>query len=236
MFDSIKAPERRNSEPAHKRVLAPISLKLQAIPTEEGLLEGYGSVFDVEDSYGDVVRPGAFKDSLAEWKARGSLPKMLWQHDPSQPIGKWDEMEEDGRGLRVRGHLLLSVSKARECHEMLKAGLIDGLSIGFRTIERSWNDDENIRYLLKVQLWEISVVTFPANADSLVDDIKNGEPRFKTIREFEGFLRDEGNLSWKDARAIAARGFGAIAPKARDESGDQLKQLLAAVRSVNSKL
>lgn len=236
MVNRNNALERKNMAAPRSKVLAPISLKLATTGADDGVIEGYGSVFDVEDSYGDIVRAGAFKDSLAEWKAQGKLPKMLWQHDSSQPIGKWEEMDEDSKGLRVRGRLLLSLAKARECYDMLKEGLIEGLSIGFQTVERAWNDEEQVRYLLKVKLWELSVVTFPANGASLVDDVKNGEPRFKTIREFESFLRDEGGLSWKDAKALAARGFGGIAPKARDESGDQLKQLLAAVRSVNSKL
>lgn len=126
---------------------------------DEGVFEGYASLFDVPDLGRDVVAPGAFAESLARRGAAGI--RMLWQHDPAQPIGRWLSLAEDARGLRVRGRLNLSVRRAREIAAMLAEGDIDGLSIGFRTVEARSERGTRLRRLIKVDLWEVSVVTFP---------------------------------------------------------------------------
>jgi HK97 family phage prohead protease len=124
---------------------------------EDGRLEGYASLFDVVDQGGDVVAPGAFAASLLR---AGRRVKLLWQHDPAQPIGVWDEIVEDARGLRVRGRLLTEIRAGAEAAALVRAGAIDGLSIGYRTV-RAAKTAEGGRRLLEVDLWEVSLVTFP---------------------------------------------------------------------------
>jgi HK97 family phage prohead protease len=125
--------------------------------TAEGRLEGYASLFGRTDASGDEVAPGAFAASLAE---SGGRVKLLWQHDPAQPIGVWDTLREDGLGLHVSGRLITEVRAGAEALALLRAGAIDGLSIGYRTL-RSTKTEGGGRRLLEVALWEISLVTFP---------------------------------------------------------------------------
>lgn len=124
------------------------------------VIAGYASLFGAEDQGGDVVARGAYGASLARLAAAGTRVKMLWQHDPTRPIGVWDEVREDDRGLYVRGRLLVEVQAAREAKALLEAGAIDGLSIGYRT-ERSEKAAGGGRVLHRVALWEVSLVTFP---------------------------------------------------------------------------
>jgi hypothetical protein len=129
------------------------------ISESNGRLEGYASLFGVPDYGGDVVMPGAFAASLRRRGASGV--RFLFQHDPAQPIGVWDEIREDKRGLYVRGRLIGGVMRAREVAEMLRAGALDGLSIGFRTVRADRDPRLRTRRLHEIDLWEISVVTFP---------------------------------------------------------------------------
>lgn len=132
-----------------------------ALALKEGAeIAGYASLFGATDQGGDVVQAGAYGASLARLTQRKSGVKMLWQHDPTQPIGVWDEVREDGRGLWVKGRLLTEVRAAREAHVLLQAGAIDGLSIGYRTL-RSEKAVGGQRLLHEIELWEVSLVTFP---------------------------------------------------------------------------
>jgi len=123
-------------------------------------IEGYASLFGACDQGGDVVSSGAYARSLKRLVEEGRAVKMLWQHDPAQPIGIWDEVREDGRGLYVKGRLLESVAKGREAAALIEAGAIDGLSIGYRTL-KSTKTDKGQRLLTELELWEVSLVTFP---------------------------------------------------------------------------
>ncbi|MFZ7090417.1 HK97 family phage prohead protease [Primorskyibacter sp. 2E233] len=123
-------------------------------------IEGYASLFGACDQGGDVVSKGAYARSLARLTKEGRGVKMLWQHDPAQPIGIWDEVREDERGLYVKGRLLDSVEKGREAAALIEAGAIDGLSIGYRTLKAAKND-KGQRLLTELELWEVSLVTFP---------------------------------------------------------------------------
>lgn len=166
--------------------------------TEKGEFEGYGSVFNEVDMGGDKVMPGAFKNSLAG-KPLTAI-KLLWQHDPGTPIGVWEEMKEDERGLFVKGQILTAVQKGAEALALMKAGVIDGLSIGFRTVKSMWEDNNEVRQLLEVDLWEISVVTFPMNLRARVDGVK------MTMRDAEAVLRD-GGMPSNFAKLVAKYGF-----------------------------
>lgn len=127
---------------------------------EGARIEGYASLFDLADQGGDVVQPGAYGASLARMRAEGRQVKMLWQHDPAQPIGVWDEVGEDARGLWVKGRLLADVRRGREAMALVAAGAVDGLSIGYRTL-RAERDGKGRRLLAELDLWEVSLVTFP---------------------------------------------------------------------------
>ena len=124
------------------------------------VISGYASVFGVRDQGGDVVLPGAYAASLKRLAASGGKVRMLWQHDQTQPIGVWDEVVEDAHGLRVKGRLLTEVERGREAAALMAAGAVDGLSIGYRTI-RAEKLPEGGRKLIELELWEVSLVTFP---------------------------------------------------------------------------
>ena len=128
--------------------------------SEKGLIQGYASLFGQADHSGDIVQPGAYALTLRALDEVGQRVKMLWQHDPTQPIGVWDEVREDERGLRVRGRLLDCTQRGREAAALIEAGAIDGLSIGYRT-KKAVKDGKGQRLLTELELWEVSLVTFP---------------------------------------------------------------------------
>lgn len=149
------------------------ALSVRAVEPD-GTFEGYASLFNRQDMGRDVVAPGAFAESLARRGARSI--KMLFQHDANQPIGVWDTIREDARGLYVTGRLIPEVTKAREVLAMMRAGAIDGLSIGFRALAGKRDRGSGVRRLARVDLWEISVVTFPMLPGACVTAVK-GRPR-----------------------------------------------------------
>ncbi|CAL8967533.1 hypothetical protein RHODGE_RHODGE_00444 [Rhodoplanes serenus] len=132
----------------------------------DGVVEGYASLFGEVDQARDMVMPGAFAQTL---RTRGlrRIP-MLFQHDPAEPIGIWLELVEDFRGLKARGRLIPDVARAREVLALVRAGAVDGLSIGFRTVRGRIDPRTRIRKLDAVDLWEISIVTFPLLAGARV--------------------------------------------------------------------
>jgi uncharacterized protein len=157
-------------------------------------IAGYASLFGAHDEGGDVVERGAYSASLARLAALRRSVKMLWQHDPAQPIGVWDEVREDNRGLYVKGRLLLEVQAAREAHALLKAGAIDGLSIGYRTM-RSEKASAGGRVLHEIELWEVSLVTFPMLPDARVQAASSQE---------EDDLAQTLAETFREARALLA--------------------------------
>src|SRR4051794_40175911 len=147
---------------------------LNAVDTD-GVFEGYASLFGEADLGKDVVVPGAFTDSLKKRNAAGI--RLLWQHDPAQPIGRWLRLAEDRRGLRVRGKLNLAVERARDIHALMREGAVDGLSIGFRVERARAERPTGLRRLEKLDLWEISIVTFPMLPGARVETVKHTRPK-----------------------------------------------------------
>lgn len=131
-----------------------------------GVFTGYAARFNTVDLGRDLILPGAFAESLARRGPRGI--RMLFQHDPAEPIGVWLDLREDAQGLFVRGRMLSEIARGREVLALMRAGAIDGLSIGFRAVEGRTQPKTGIRRLAKIDLWEISVVTFPMQPDARI--------------------------------------------------------------------
>lgn len=193
---------------------------------DDGTVEGYGSVFGERDSYDDVIAPGAFKGSLAAHKAVGTMPAMLWQHDGAKPIGIWTEMVEDSKGLRIKGQLALETVLGKEAHALLKLGALNGLSIGFVSKQWTYDRDTDVRTLTELDLWEVSLVTFPANGKARVTNVKAADD-LAVPKDAERLLRDAG-FSKSDATAFVSRVMRM--GEARRESADSTA---AAIRAAD---
>ncbi len=193
--------ERRDSGGA--RQTRAFALDIRAAG-DDGSIDGYGSVFGVRDNYDDVIASGAFVASLAAHKASGTMPAMLWQHDAGEPIGIWSEMVEDAKGLRVKGQLALETTRGREAHALLKIGALNGLSIGFVSKQWAYDRDTEVRTLTEIDLWEVSLVTFPANVKARVTNIKAAAEALAAPKDAERILRDAG-FSKADATTLVSR-------------------------------
>jgi len=156
--------------------------------TDNAGIEGYASLFGQADQGGDIVEKGAYAQSLKRLAADGRKVKMLWQHDPAQPIGVWDEVREDARGLWVRGRLLESTRQGQEAIALIGAGAIDGLSIGYRAV-RAVKNDKGQRLLSELELWEVSLVTFPMLPSARVEAKGEGPDTEDALREMAAVLR-----------------------------------------------
>ena len=192
---------------------------------EKGVFSGYGSIFGNKDLGNDIVVEGAFAKSIASKGAKAV--KMLYQHRPDEPIGVFDEIIEDRRGLKVKGRLAMGTQRGREVYELMKMGALDGLSIGYRVDAKGYDYDEKgkRRYLKSVDLMEISAVTFPMNPRARVAAVKGAE---RSVREWEEILRDAGNLSRNEAKVGAAALTKAL--EQRDAVKDEAPEVLEALQ------
>jgi HK97 family phage prohead protease len=188
---------------------SPFELKFAG---NSGVFEGYASVFDVTDNAGDIIRPGAFARSLQQAGGAARLPPLLWQHDPAQPIGAWQEMREDAHGLFVKGVLFVDdIALAREAYKLLKENVVTGLSIGYRVRGSHRDAKSGLRVLTDVDLLEVSMVTFPANEFARIRRVKSqlaagGVP---SARDCEAVLREAG-FSRKNAKGLLSHGYKAL--------------------------
>lgn len=196
------------------------SLEIKATD-DAGVIEGYASVFGGEpDSYGDVIMPGAYAESLVKHRRAGTMPLMLWGHQSSElPVGDWVDMAEDGKGLWAKGQLDLDDPMGQRVHRAIKRKSVRGLSIGYETIEAK-NDPKRpgVRLLEKLDLWEVSPVNFPAARRATITGVKSilEGGAMPTLPQFEEFLREAG-FSKTQATAIAGKG---LAPLLRGEPGN----------------
>jgi uncharacterized protein len=165
------------------------ALELKSL-SEEGRFAGYASVFDVVDSQNDIILRGAFAKTLRERK--GGI-KLLWQHQMDEPIGIIEKIFEDTRGLYVQGRLLLSVARAREAYDLVKAGALEGMSIGYSPVSFDFEPKTGVRRIHEVSLWEVSLVTFPANAAAGITVVKSGNQPL-LLNLFEAIDRAEQAL------------------------------------------
>lgn len=213
---------------ANNSILADgVELKLAVDKINAGVISGYGSVFGVRDRHGDVVEAGAFAKSISDYKANGRMPAMLWSHDPDRPIGAWQTIADDGHGLKLIGQLNLDTQDGREARALLLQGAFNGLSIGYRVVPGGAAlDRQGTRRLKSLDLWEVSLVTFPSNDAARIDGVKS----MKSSRDFEGFLRAAG-LPKAAARKLASGGWPALRS---DDNG--AADLLAAMRFATSEI
>jgi HK97 family phage prohead protease len=199
---------------------------------------GYGAVFGNVDSYGDVIEPGAFSKFLADVKSGAQpWPAMLSQHGGWQmsaedmtPIGVWTDFSEDGHGLKVTGQLA-DTPRGREMHALMKMSprpAIDGMSIGY--IAKEWEPrskpEDPKRRLKRIDLFEVSLVTRPANTKARVGAVKAGE---MTEREFERLLTQAAGLSRSEARHVINHGFKSLIAM-QDAGSSELAELAEAIK------
>lgn len=201
-------PRHAGIEPGNEAHFTALDLKSVDV---DGVFEGYASLFGREDLGRDVVLAGAFRDSLARRDAAGV--RMLFQHDPAEPIGTWLELYEDAKGLFARGRLAPGVARAREVLSLMRAGAIDGLSIGFRALQSKRDARSGLRRIAKVDLLEISVVTFPMLPDARISGVKSRpfEGRLPSERELERWLTRSAGMTRTAARAVMRDGMKGLA-------------------------
>lgn len=183
--------------------------------SQTGEFEGYASTFGGSpDAYGDIIAPGAFVASLAKHKREGTAPLMLFGHNSRDvPIGNWTDLAEDGKGLYAKGMIDIEDPSALRVYRAIKRKSVRGLSIGYEVIQ-STNDPDRpgVTTLDELQLWEVSIVNFPANRRSVVTAVKAETKELRdrlaagdrlTVREWEGLLKKEFDLSNSEAeRAV----------------------------------
>lgn len=210
----------------------PVSFKAEV--AEGGMFSGYASVFGVVDSYREVVASGAFSETLRNAEADERKFPILWGHEHGKPIGTWDSLVEDEKGLYGEGTLWLEESSdARLAYRGMRDRSITGLSIGFYPEEDTFDAKEKVRTLTKVDLVEVSVVLNPANPASRTDAIKSAlvAGELPAIKEFEGLLREAG-FSRTQATAIAGRGYAHLLRSESEGAGERkaaVATLIAAI-------
>ena len=185
--------------PMHAPIPSPARLAL----SPDGTIEGYASLFGAIDQARDMVMPGAFAQTLTQRGIR-RVP-MLFQHDPAEPVGIWLDLKEDFRGLYARGRLIPDVARGRELLALLRNGAIDGLSIGYRSVRARIDPRTRVRALHQVDLWEISIVTFPLLDGARVSAVKQVQPsrlRAQAERDWQAALAGTYNETLSPRRGV----------------------------------
>lgn len=208
-----------------------------------GTFSGYLSVFDVIDSYREVVAPGAFRNTLSKWKEKDRLPPLLWQHRSGEPLGPFTLMQEDKKGLYVEAQLLVDdIARAKEAYALLKAKVVSGMSIGFNVNDggEEYDSRAGIIVLKDLDLWEGSLATFPANEACQVESVKGREfiarireqtsaGQLPSIRDFEDSMREVFGFSSSKAKAIASLAIGQLQREVESKLIDA-SECLAAIK------
>ena len=138
--------------------------KIKSDNEENLVIKGYASVFNMVDNYNDIILPGAFAESIKK------KVKLLWQHDHTKPIGVINTLYEDEKGLFMEASINCLLNQGRETALLIRQGAVDGLSIGF-TVNKSSFSKNGERIITDVKLWEVSIVTFPANSGAGISTI-----------------------------------------------------------------
>ncbi len=211
-------------EPEYKTAISALEWKEQQ--SGDFQIEGYGAVFNNVDDGDDVIAPSAIQMSESPKDI-----KMLWQHDTFEIIGVWNELKSDEHGLRVKGTILGDVQKGKEAIALLKAGAINGLSIGYRTLKatRETRDDRHIRLIQELELWEVSLVTFPMNRAATIDA---KTAALMSRRELERALVRDSKFSRSVVHALMRDGFEGVQALSRSGESDNAK-LLAGIKNLH---
>lgn len=213
------------------KLLALDALELKLDDAGAGVIEGYASVFGGVDSYGDTILPGAYKKTIKR-KAGDRPIRMRWNHY-GPVIGKWTEIVEDEKGLRVKGQLTPNHRQAEDVYASLKFGSVDGMSIGYRPIQiRDLGDGK--RELKEIELVEISIVEEPADLGARMDNVKSALEAATSLKEVEALLRDAGGFSRADACALVSR-MKALARSDCDAEAKQAADLEAVFERFRTK-
>ena len=205
----------------------PLEVKAQADGRFSGLAAAFGNV----DLGGDVIEKGAFSATLQEWKGRRTLPPLLWGHDPTEPIGVLDALDEDEAGLAVKGRVLAGAGPVEQrALEHMKAGSLRGLSVGYSLGPdgASYDTRARVRRLKTINLHEVSLVALAMNPRAMVTDVKSaldGGPK-----SFEHFLRDAGGLSRTEAKRLVSGGWNLYAERDADDEDEEREAFIEAVR------
>ena len=170
----------------------------------DGIFTGYASVFGELDRQNEIVAAGSFARSLTMWQRQNRTPALLWMHDPTQPIGIWQSIREDANGLLVEGRLALRTQKGGEAYELVKLGALTGLSIGYRVVSSQIDSKRKARILTDVDLFEISLVTFPANEAARVSEVKRSTEKESEPLSAPG-LRQAAERLRRAARALTEK-------------------------------
>lgn len=209
------------------RMTAPLELRFAA---SKGTIEGYASAFGgPPDAYGDIIEKGAFKRTIDDHRREGSMPAMLWAHDPSKPIGRWVEMHEDDYGLFMKGSINLNTTAGKDAHQHLEQGDVSGLSIGFVVPKSGARQDGANTILTDIDLMEVSTVVFPANRRARISGVKS----LTSKSELVDLLRDAG-LPKTAANRIAAGGWPALSGTDQQKAIDLAAQIEAATAKLRS--
>jgi HK97 family phage prohead protease len=205
-----------------------LELKLAGDKAAEGTIEGYASYFGGDpDSYGDVIAQGAYTKALAEHAKEGTLPVMLWAHDQREPIGRWTEAKEDGRGLFVRGQLNLETEPGKRAHAHVKAGDVRGLSIGYGIYPDGYTyNNDGTRTLKAIDLREISLVTIPAQRRAGITAVKS----FSSRTELEQILKE--HLPARAVKKLMHGGWSALSSEEEPQPDPSISELADLVKAM----
>ncbi len=218
-----------------KQLVCPFEYELKQDGSEEGNISGFGSTFGGKpDSYGDIIVQGAFADTLKNKGANGLGVSMLWQHRSEMPAGVWNELAETKKGLKVNGQLAINSTIGKDAYELAKIGAVKGLSIGYRVNEYEVDEKRGVRYLKSIDLFEISLVTFPANTRATITNVKTAFETAESPRELEGMLVKEG-VSHNAAVYLASL-FKDHIFRRPEKKDDSLKMILTKLQETNAKL
>lgn len=198
------------------------AVDIKMIDDGAGIFEGYASVFSGVDSYGDMILPGAYANTLSN---RQRPIQLRWNHT-GPVIGKWLEASEDDKGLRVKGKIVIGHSVGSDAYELMKAGAVTGLSIGYRIPPGGSEKDGRLRKLKRIDLIEISVVETPADLGAVIGDVKTALDQCQSLKDVEALLRDAAGLSRADVCALVSR-VKALAHGERDAEMREAEAILA---------
>ena len=196
---------------------------------DDGTFEGYASVFNNKDLGNDVIKQGAFSESIKGKKPRQI--KLLYQHKTDEPIGVIDSLVEDNRGLKIKGRLAMGTQKGKEVFELMKMGALDSMSIGYRLSPEDYKYSDKLkkRTITNLDLMEISMVTFPMNPKAKITKVKLAE---MNVREIEHYLRDVGLMSSsvaKQSANVLYKSFNHEVDEQRDVV-DSIKHLIETIK------